>query len=149
MENNKPQRKNIRLKYYDYTTEGMYFITICIKDRKNILGNIKDEKIKLTETGEIVKKYIQTVEKIYKNIKVDEYIVMPNHIHIIIQVFNKNDISISRIVKQYKGYITKEIGQSIWQKSFYEHIIRSEEEYYVIKEYVKNNIINWQKDKYF
>lgn len=149
MENNKPQRKNIRLKYYDYTTEGMYFITICIKDRKNILGNIKDEKIKLTETGEIVKKYIQTVEKIYKNIKVDEYIVMPNHIHIIMQVFNKNDISISRIVKQYKGYITKEIGQSIWQKSFYEHIIRSEEEYYVIKEYVKNNIINWQKDKYF
>ncbi len=149
MENNKPQRKNIRLKYYDYTTEGMYFITICIKDRKNILGNIKDEKIKLTETGETVKKYIQTVEKIYKNIKVDEYIVMPNHIHIIMQVFNKNDISISRIVKQYKGYITKEIGQSIWQKSFYEHIIRSEEEYYVIKEYVKNNIINWQKDKYF
>ena len=74
---------------------------------------------------------------------------MPNHIHIIITINNNNSINIARIIKQYKGSVTKKIGYSIWQKSYYEHIIRDEKEYYNIKEYIQNNIINWEKDKYF
>jgi len=74
---------------------------------------------------------------------------MPNHIHMILIISNKNDINISRIIKQYKMYVSKIIGYSIWQKSFYEHIIRNEKEYYAIKEYIQNNIVNWHKDKYF
>lgn len=74
---------------------------------------------------------------------------MPNHIHLLLIVNKQNDISISRIIKQYKMCVSKIIGYSIWQKSFYEHIIRNEKEYWKIKEYIKDNIINWKKDKYF
>ena len=74
---------------------------------------------------------------------------MPNHIHMIISMDNENYANLSRIIKQYKGSVTKQIGHSIWQKSYYEHIIRYEKEYYNIKEYIQNNIVNWKHDKYF
>jgi len=143
-------RKNIRLKNYDYSKEGMYFLTICTKNRVEILGEIKElNKIELTEEGVIVEKYIKTIVDVFKNIIIDDYIIMPNHIHIIIVIKDKETVTISRIIKQYKMYVSKKIGYSIWQKSFYEHIIRNEKEYYKIKEYIKNNIVNWKKDKYY
>lgn len=74
---------------------------------------------------------------------------MPNHIHILIFIKNKNGVTISKIIKHYKTNVSKEIKYSIWQKSFYEHIVRNEKEYLKIKEYIRNNIINWKKDKYF
>ena len=74
---------------------------------------------------------------------------MPNHLHIIISKNEQNVLTISRILKQYKGTVTKQIGYPIWQKSYYEHVIRNELEYYKIKEYIQNNILNWKEDKYF
>ena len=145
-----PSRKSIRLKHYDYSKKDRYFITICIKDKMKILGKIKEERyIELTQIGENVEKNIKEIEEIYSNIKIEEYVIMPNHIHMILRIIYKNGISISRIVKHYKTNITKEIGHSIWQKSFYEHVIRDEKDYLRIKEYIQNNIINWKKDKYF
>ena len=144
MKENLPRRKNIRLKYYDYSEEGMYFITICTRNRIKLFGEIETKEIKLTKVGKIVEKSIINLEKIYNNITIDEYIVMPNHIHIIIIINEKNNLTISRIINQYKGRITKTIGYPIWQKLFYEHIIRNESEYYKIKQYIQNNIVNWK-----
>lgn len=149
MQENLPERKKIRLKDYDYTQEKMYFITICTKNRIETLGKIREEDIKLTMEGEIVKQNISKLEGIYKNIKIDEYIIMPNHIHILLLINYKNGTTISKIIKHLKTNISREIKYSIWQKSFYEHIIRNEKEYLKIKEYIKNNVINWQSDKYF
>ena len=147
MEQNLPKRKTIRLKEYDYSNEGMYFITICTKSRIKLFGEIIEaNKIKLTNIGKTVEKSIKFLEQIYHNITIDEYIVMPNHIHMIIIINEKNDLTISRIINQYKGGITKNIGYSIWQKSFYEHIIRNEKEHLKIKEYIQNNIENWKED---
>ena len=146
MKENLPRRKNIRLKYYDYSEEGMYFITICTRNRIKLFGEIETKEIKLTKVGKIVEKSIINLEKIYNNITIDEYIVMPNHIHIIIIINEKNNLTISRIINQYKGRITKTIGYPIWQKLFYEHIIRNESEYYKIKQYIQNNIVNWKND---
>ena len=124
MKENLPKRKNIRLRYYDYSEEGLYFITICTKNREQLLGKITEEnQIKLTKVGTIVEKSIRNLERIYSNITIDEYVVMPNHIHIIIIINEKNDLTISRIINQYKGGITKKIGYPIYQKFFYEHII--------------------------
>ena len=92
----------------------MYFITICVKDRLEMLGEI-----------------------------------MPNHIHILLLINYKSNVTISKIIKHFKTNITRKIEYSIWQKSFYELIIRNEKEYLKIKEYIKNNVINWRKDKYF
>lgn len=144
-----PVRKRIRLQEYDYSDENMYFITICIKNKMEILGTIINDNIKLTTQGNIVKDNINEIEKIYKNITIDEYVVMPNHIHILLLINYKNNVTISKIIKHFKTNISREIGCSIFQKSFYEHIVRNEKEYLKIKEYVKNNVINWRKDKYF
>ena len=150
MKNNLPKRKSTRLKYYDYSSKGMYFITICTKDRLELLGNINNECIiYLTEEGNIVKKAIKEVERIFPNVIIDEYIIKPNHLHIIVVITENRHISISRIIKQLKMNVSKKTGYSIWQKSFHEHVIRNEKEYLIIKQYIKNNIINWKQDKYF
>lgn len=144
-----PVRKRIRLNDYDYSEENMYFITICVKDRLEILGKIEENYIKLTKEGNIVKQNLYRIEEMYKNIIIDEYVVMPNHLHMLLLINYKNGITISRIIKHFKANISREIGYSIWQKSFYEHIIRNEKEYLKIKEYINNNVINWIQDKYF
>jgi len=150
MKENLPVRKKIRLNDYDYSEENMYFITICVKDRLEILGKIIDENyMKLTKEGNIVKQNLYKIEVMYKNMIIDEYVVMPNHVHIILLINYKNGTTISKIIKHFKTNISREIGYSIWQKSFYEHIIRNEKEYLKIKEYIKNNVMNWKNDKYF
>ena len=150
MQEKLPITKRIRIKNYDYSKENIYFITICVKDRLELLGSIRDSNyIELTSVGKIVKKHINKIEKIYDNTRIDEYMIMPNHIHILLEIKNRNDISISKIINRYKTNISKEITYSIWQKSFYEHIVRTEKEYLKIKEYIQNNVINWKNDKYF
>lgn len=100
MNYNLPQRKNLRLKYYDYSLEGYYFITICIKDRLNLLGRINVgvalqgdpntlNKVNLSEEGKIVKKHIENCNKKIKNVLIDEYIIMPNHIHLIMVLIKR------------------------------------------------------------
>ena len=149
MKENLPVRKRIRLNNYDYSKENKYFITICVKDRLEILGEIEENYIRLTKEGNIVKQNLYRIEEIYKNIIIDEYVVMPNHLHILLWINYKNGTTISKIIKHFKTNISREIGYSIWQKSFYEHIIRNEKEYLKIREYIRNNVINWKKDKYF
>lgn len=153
-------RKNIRLREYDYAQNGYYFITICTKNRKCILSTIENYNerrgdhwssiicSKLTLIGKIVEKYIKKMKIIYKNIDIDEYIIMPNHIHIILIINEKQKVTISQMIQQLKGIISKELKQSIWQKLFYEHIIRCEKEYLQIKQYIQNNPYNWEDDIY-
>ena len=150
MQENLPVRKRIRIRDYDYSKENVYFITICIKNRLELLGRIiKENYIELTPEGKIVKHNINKIEEIYDNAIIDEYIIMPNHIHMLLEIKYRKDVSISKIIKHYKTNVSKEVTYSIWQKSFYEHIVRNEKEYLKIKEYVRNNIINWKNDKYF
>jgi len=149
MKENLPVRKRIRLQYYDYSEESMYFITICVKDRLELLGKIIEDNLQLTIEGKIIEQNLNKIEQIYKNIIIDEYVIMPNHIHILMLIRYKSNATISKIIKHFKTNITREIKYSIWQKSFYEHIVRNEKEYLKIKEYIKYNVINWRKDKYF
>ena len=113
-----PIRKKFRLNNYDYSQENMYFITICIKDRLELLGKIdKDSHIEFTKEGNIVKQEIFRLEEIYNNIRIDEYIVMPNHLHILLLINARNGISISKIIKHLKTNISRKIQYTIWQKS--------------------------------
>ena len=151
-------RKNIRLKGYDYSLEGYYFITICVKNRLNLFWeNVGvapqgDPQINLTRAGLIVQKYIKNYENI-NDINIDDYIIMPNHIHMIINLDNGSPRgatpTIPKIINSLKSIISKEIGYSIWQRNYYEHIIRNEKEYFKIKEYIINNPYNWEEDEYY
>ena len=142
-------RKKIRLEDYNYSNVGMYFITICTKNRYPILGKINECDIELTKDGVISKKNLKNIEYVFNNISINEYIIMPNHIHMIIEIKEEQEeVSINKIIKKFKSSVSCELGYSIWQKSYYDHIIRNEKEFYAIKQYIQNNVINWKNDKY-
>ena len=204
-------RKPNRLKNYDYSQKGAYFITICVKDKHEILGKIvpvgaitnrpsiyytnrpntnqssinqsknrphnnhqQNETadklhVELSEYGMIVDTAINEIPVHYKNVSVDRYVIMPNHIHLILVIQNNNEIQhynatqhnvgngrlliaptcVSNIVKQLKRYVSKQLGFSLWQKSFHDHIIRNEKEYCQIVEYIENNPSRWVNDCYY
>ena len=144
-----PQRKNIRLKEYDYSSAGYYFITICIKQRLPVLSSIDNMNVVLTDAGMVVDKYINCISEIYTNVELDTYVIMPNHIHMILNIDQSNISNLSTIIQQFKRAVSKQLGYSIWQKLFHEHIIRNEKEYYKIYEYILNNPLSWEQDKYF
>lgn len=152
-----PQRKPTRLKGYDYSTEGAYFITLCIKGRKNLLSKIisgNDECVatqnRLSNYGLICDKYINNINIKYENVSVDHYVIMPNHIHFIIFLSGtmkaSSPTNLKTIVRSFKTMVTKEIGHSIWQRSYHDHIIRDENDYQKIWEYINTNVLRWEID---
>lgn len=165
------KRKQLRIKNYDYSQIGAYFVTICTKEKKKLFWNtpykrqnnnnflFDDDIYSLSEYGKIVDETITNVSCVYKNtVIVDKYVIMPNHAHLILFLSNGeigNDgrpmvaPTISRIMQQLKGIVTKQIGFSIWQKGFFEHIIRSEMSYWAIWKYIDDNPIKWETDEYF
>ena len=168
----KYNRRSIRLRGYDYTQEGFYFVTICTYKRKCLFGKIKDGKIHLNKYGEIVKDEWIKTEKIRKNIKIDKFVIMPNHIHGIIiieksivraycntpvqRTFKSPSNTIGAIIRGFKSAVTNRInrirkspGISVWQRNYYEHIIRNEKDYLRIVEYIQNNPLKWEWDKYY
>ncbi len=142
---NYPQRKWARLKGYDYASEGYYFITICTKDRKCLLARIDtssdgETKVFLTEFGCVAESYLLSLSGIEK------YVIMPNHIHMIIHKTNGKPISSD--IRSFKGLVTKTIGESIWQKYYYDHVIRDENDYLIKWNYIDSNPGKWAEDDY-
>ena len=158
---NLPKRKPTRLKGYDYGAPGAYFITICTQDRKELLSKIivgDDAYIvpqnNLSEIGLICDKYINNINIKYENVTVDKYVIMPNHIHLIIFLHgtmraSSPTKSIESIIRSFKTLVTKEIGNSIWQRSYHDHIIRGEKDYQKIWEYIDTNVVRWEKDCFY
>ena len=139
-------RKNIRLKEYDYTSKGYYFITICTKDMKHCFGKLEDNIMILNDWGIKVQNVIESFNNTSDDIKNDYYQIMPNHIHIIIEIKNNINKSLSNIVSGLKGKCTKELKtKGLWQKGFYERVIRDEKEYNNIVKYINENPY---RDKY-
>ena len=157
------KRKTNRIKDYDYSQNGAYFITICAKNHAQIFGKIPDADAVgavcgrpiLSQTGRVVEAEIAQLSKTYDNVYVDCYVVMPNHVHMIIVIDTQGNgqpqaaPTVSRIVNQWKGAVTKKAGFSPWQKSFHDHIIRNEARYLLIAEYIQNNPAKWAQDRYY
>ncbi len=164
-------RKNIRLEDYDYSSPGFYFVTIVSYKRKNNFGEIIDGEIKLNSLGMIVEKTWQEIPQHFPYIEVDSYVVMPNHFHgivIIKEVGARHKVSrnedsaeplqmetqpLGVIVRSFKSTVTKSahdlglfVGEKIWQRNYYEHIIRDEDDYQQIVDYVASNPSNWEFD---
>ena len=171
---NLPQRKLQRLKNFDYSQNGAYFITICTHEKAHLFGEIVDGQMELNEYGKIVEKHIEKVNKLYDGVIVKKYCIMPNHIHIIIVIcreriacvpqFNSTKMIIPKIIQSFKSSITKEFREikgthtmrsllqqqsEIWQKSYHDHIIRNEAEYDKIWQYIDTNTFKWELDKYY
>ena len=156
-----PTRKKIRLDGYDYSRNGVYFITVCVQHKHEILGlvvvganMVRPSEVALSDIGMVVDTAIRKIGEIYQDVHVDKYVIMPNHIHMILAIDNTDGRTmcaptVSRIVKHCKEYVTKQIGFSVWQKSYHDHIIRDEEEYHAIWRYMDENPAKWPEDDYF
>ena len=156
-----PKRKGNRLQDYDYSSPGAYFITICTKDRKNLLWRdvgasiSSPEDVALSDAGKIVDKAIKNIPVRYPAISVDRYVIMPNHVHLLLQIHTNEDAdllrvpSISIVIQQMKGYVTKELGDSVWQKLFHDHVIRNEADYCKIWNYIEGNPMKWSEDCFY
>ncbi len=151
------KRKNIRLINFDYSNQASYFITLCEKNKKNIFCKIIHNSIHLNDIGRILEFKLKELPKIFDFIEIDTYIIMPNHIHLIINLYeehNLKNIALAKIIGYYKSSVTKDIKkkfniESIWQKRFFDHIIRNEISLNKIREYIENNPKNWNLDEYF
>ncbi len=162
-------RKNNRLEFYDYSQSGAYFVTICAKDKQKIFwdnqpyfvgdGAHDVPQIRLSVYGKIVNDEIIKSNEIYNYIKVEKYVIMPNHIHLIINVQNvdrgtsrapsrTNEI-IPSFISMLKRFTNKKCGEKIWQRSFHDHVIRNQADYNRIWEYVDTNAIKWESDCYY
>lgn len=159
-------RKQIRLKDYDYSQNGCYFITICTADKRPTLSKIVEVPIaadtprpkettdfvpELSPTGKIADDAIRAIPNHYVGVFVDSYVIMPNHIHLLLRL-ERNDepvAAVPEIIRQLKGYVAKRCGKAVWQKSYYEHVIRSEPEYREILQYINENPAKWCEDSLY
>lgn len=163
-------RRSIRLVGYDYTQAGMYFITICTHDRQNLFGEIVNEEMVLNEYGKIVAASWQELAGHFPNIMLGEWVVMPNHIHgIIVIVVGRGEASaadasplqpngtqpgsIGAMVQNFKSVAARKInklwgtpGTTVWQRNYWEHIIRNEETHQRIANYIISNPAKWDED---
>jgi REP element-mobilizing transposase RayT len=157
-------RRSTRLKEYDYNTPGAYFLTICVENRKCILsrivgtGILDSPKVELLPYGKIAAKYINQLNDFYEHLAVDSYVIMPNHIHILLRVLEgpsgplvptvQNSV-VSRFVSTFKRFCNKEYGRNIWQARSYVHVIRDQADYDKHLQYIYENPFGWEKDELF
>ena len=153
-----PKRKSTRLKEYDYSSPGAYFITICTHNKQHLLSDIVGEglcalpKNILTPIGKEIEKSIHYINNTCIGVAIDKYVIMPNHIHLIIILSDSGghgNPPLQNIIGQLKSYTTNKFGTTLWQRSFHDHIIRNEKDYQKIWEYIDTNAVKWESDCFY
>ncbi len=153
-----PNRKSTKLQNFDYSSKSAYFLTICTNKKQKILSEIHNEKLILSELGIICKEEIENLHKLY-NIEINNYVIMPNHIHILLLLLYEdeeiNKKSILQIIGGFKSITTKKSNKikalennKLWQRSFHDHVVRNEEKFILIRDYIENNVMTWAHDKF-
>ncbi len=162
------ERKTNRLKNFDYSAPNYYFVTICVKERKELFGEVENQGMRLNTIGKIAQDFWQKIPEHYLNVKLDECIFMPNHMHGIL-IFQPVRAGIdlcnpmmeagslrygdlSQVVAAFKSISSKAIRKAgladfNWQKSFYDHVIRKDKSVDRIREYIRNNPLKWELDR--
>ncbi len=151
-----PTRKPNRLASDQYRRARPYFLTVCTLQHRCILSRVVPApagelaRVALTREGQIVRNSIEQIPAHYTYARVEKYVVMPNHIHLLLWLSSEPcPVSVSHIIQQMKGTVSKQIGAPIWQKGFYDHIIRTETDYREIWQYIDNNPQKWALDKFY
>lgn len=159
MMNEQPKRKRIRLQNFDYASPNYYFVTICTHEKKHIFG-MGDH---LTRYGKIAQTCFVTVNDVFPSVKIDKYVIMPNHIHAIIAIKNEPTDQAARmyacptlgtVISNYKAAVTRMIHAidpsiRVWQTRFYDHVIRDQTDYENSWTYIDENPVKWESDDYY
>ncbi len=165
-DNGKHLRRSIRLRDYDYSQAGAYFVTICTYNKECTFCDIKDGKIELNEIGEIANKYLVEIPRHFACVQMDKFVVMPNHLHAVVMINPVGVQNFEPLQHKYQHTISKSIGSIIrtyksavshwckvnghdfrWQRNYYEHVIRDEDDLDEIREYIVNNPLKWDLDR--
>lgn len=161
-------RRSIRLKGYDYSQAGLYFITICVQDRRCIFGRITFNEMILNDFGMVAHQQWENLPQLFPNMDLGAFQIMPNHMHGIISLHSLPagavratlTVALGNIVGAYKSLVANECLKihkqkhpdetmgKLWQRNYYEHIIRDETSYQRISAYIANNPKNWTGDKF-
>ena len=160
-----PNRKIMRLKDYDYSSNGLYFITICTAGRKMLLGSISETDIfsppvvKLSSYGQVTENLLIKFSAFYDDISICKFTIMPNHLHLIVHLKDctggpsgrpvPTNAKLGHFIGTFKRFCNRECGIDLWQKRSYDHIIRDEADYLKICAYMDNNSAKWVEDKYY
>jgi REP element-mobilizing transposase RayT len=168
------RRKPQRLREFDYSDEGAYFFTICVKDRVPMLGTVKGERVTLSEAGKLVQQTWKELPGHYNEIGLDEFMVMPNHVHGIIWILGRtppsgsvgeglrpsptktsNKVSLPEVIRAFKSFSAREVnklnntsGLALWQRGYHEHVLRNDDDLYQHRAYIVNNPLKWELDEY-
>ena len=163
-------RKHLRLRDFDYASPGAYFVTICTHRRQLLFGAMRGESVRLSPIGEIVTHEWTRTPKVRRNVDLDAFVVMPNHVHAILVLADGIGAtrrvaptsrprgavtgSLGAIIGQYKSVASRRInamrgtpGRPVWQRGYYEHVIRDAAEVYRIRAYIVNNPLRWAFDR--
>lgn len=179
---NLPARKPLRLGGWDYGGAGWYFITVCAKERRCIFSTIHRNpsdtscvgrgipdapqimrdipdvpKVELTQYGELIEQALTFLDSHSERLRIDKYVIMPNHIHLILQVSaggvsgkpRPTEALIPKFISSLKRYTNRQAGRMLWQTSYYDHIIRDEADYLRIWQYIDANPAEWEEDEYY
>jgi putative transposase len=174
LNNDKHQRRSIRLKDYDYSQAGAYFVTICTYNKECIFGKVTNGEMVINEYGKVVEQEWLRTAEIRPNVELDEFIIMPNHMHSIVTIGESHvgatcrspkgegtsplpkepaSASIGAIMAGFKSATTRRINElrgtprePVWQRNYYEHVIRNEHDLNEIREYIVNNPLKWDLD---
>ncbi|MDO8519330.1 MAG: transposase [Deltaproteobacteria bacterium] len=157
-------RKKLRLKWYDYSQAGGYFVTICARDRACLFGRVIGGKMEMNEAGKNIESVWKRLPERFPQIKLDEFVIMPNHIHGILIIDGvgaihelplprRRQMTLPMAMGFLKMNTSKHInnwrktpGLPVWQRNYYEHIIRDERDLVKIREYIANNPLKWDED---
>ncbi|MBU4455832.1 transposase [Patescibacteria group bacterium] len=171
-------RKSIRVKGYDYSKPGYYFITICAQNRNCLFGDVRDRQMVLNDAGRMIETVWNELPEHYQHVELDAFIIMPNHVHGIIvlrpdpiivgaglkpartkpaptkSARTKKRHALPEIVRGLKTFSSRRIneirntlGVKLWQRNYYEHIVRNENELNKIRKYIQENPLKWETDK--
>ena len=164
MMSNLPKRTHPRLKNFDYSKNGYYFVTICTADHKEILSTVTvgrglaPAEVILSPIGKIAEEQLLRLSLLHPLVKVEKYVIMPNHIHILLFIdgFSAGASprpTLSDIICSFKSLTTRNCkvflpSTKLWQTSFYDHIIRNEEDYKIHYRYIEDNPVMWVLNKH-
>ena len=171
----KSYRKSIRLSDYDYSRPGLYFVTICCQNRKFIFGRIADGEMILNAFGNIAHECVAKISGHFPTAEIDRFVIMPNHVHLLIfirsedtfhnirairelplreRMESRRKMLLPKIIGYYKMNVTKRVntlrqrsGSTIWQRNYYEHVVRNDDERNRLRRYIFNNPPCWEYDR--
>ena len=158
MDTNLPKRKPNRLAEYRYDTPNAYFVTLCTHQRKHLFWEAvgasiaRPQDVPLSGLGRIAEECILSISSHYPAVSVDNYVIMPNHVHLLLQIHSDPDgrpmvaPTVATVVQQLKGRVTKLAGMPLWQKGYYDHVVRGDADYQEIWEYIEGNPGKYTED---